>query len=127
MRNDIKAARKLWLPWWAVLTLMVIMAPIFPILDHFGKLNMALPLISCVTVLALLIYIKWGLRRQPLFWTMILLLALVHAVLIWYIPWTSRWVPALVTAGISSLDFYLMLWILVAIEMRLHERVTAKS
>jgi hypothetical protein len=88
---------------------------------------MALPLISCVTVLALLIYIKWGLRRQPLFWTMILLLALVHAVLIWYIPWTSRWVPALVTAGISSLDFYLMLWILVAIEMRLHERVTAKS
>jgi len=125
--NDIKAAKKLWLPWWAVLAIMVIIVPIFPLFDHFGKLNMALPLFNCVSVFCLLIYLKWDLRRQPLFWAVIVLLVALHAALIWYIPWTSRWTPAVAIAVISSIDFCFMLWVLAVVELLLHRQAMTKS
>jgi len=35
--------------------------------------------------------------------------------LIWYIPWTTKWVPALAIAAIDSADFCVILWALSAI------------
>jgi len=38
----------------------------------------------------------------------------LHVLLILFIPWTNKWVPALVTAGVDSLDLCLVFWILAS-------------
>jgi hypothetical protein len=50
-----------------------------------------------------------------------LIITMLHALLVWYIPWTTKWVPALAIAAIDSADFCLLLWLLTAVG-RLMER-----
>ena len=126
VRDQIKAAQKLWLPWRAVLALFVVSIPYFALLDHFGMLNMALPLFVCVAAFGLVIYIRWDLRRRVWFWATVATLAVLHALLIWNIPWTSKWVPAAAFAGMCSIDFVLMLWVLAALERLLGSDQTAQ-
>ena len=40
----------------------------------------------------------------------------LHVLLILVVPWTNKWVPALATAGIDSLDICLVFWILGIVE-----------
>ncbi len=114
VRKDIKAARKIWLPWRVLLILGVFCLATILICDHFGRLSMALPLYNCIGVFGFVIYLKWDFKHQPWFWMVISMLAALHAVSIWYIPWTSKWVPALGIAVISSADFCLILCIVAA-------------
>jgi len=58
VKEDIKAARSLWLPWWGVLAGMAFSLPVVVLTDHFGRLNMALPLLNCIGVFGVLIYLK---------------------------------------------------------------------
>lgn len=116
VRNDIKAAQKLSLPWWGVLIWMAFCLPVILVCDHFGKLNMALPILNCIGVLGLLIALRWRLRRQVWFWTAMTIVAALHALLIWYVPWTGKWVPALAISAIDTADFCAVLWLLSAVE-----------
>ncbi|OGS49704.1 MAG: hypothetical protein A3J40_03840 [Erythrobacter sp. RIFCSPHIGHO2_12_FULL_63_10] len=125
--KDIKAARRIWLPWrvllpWAALSLAVIV-----ICDHLGISNMSVPLIMFIGLFGLLVYLKWGLRRQPFFWCAIAVFAALHALLIWYIPWTSKWVPAAAVAAIATIDLCLMLWVFAAIEVLLRTRSASRN
>jgi hypothetical protein len=115
-RSDLKAARELWLPWRALLLLFVCFIPVFALFKHYELLNVAVPVTMCFSVFGLLIYLKWSLRRQPLFWATIAVLAAAHAALIWYIPWTTKWVPAVTVTSIVTIDFCLMLWVLAAVD-----------
>lgn len=115
VKEDIKAARKLRLPWWGVLGWMAFCLPVIVLSDQFGLLNMSLPLLNCIGVFGFLIYLKPDLRAQAWFWVTLGILVIIHAILIWYIPWTSKWVPALAIAVISTADFCLMLCIIAAI------------
>ena len=115
VRNDIKAAQKLRLPWWGVLSWMAFCFPVVWLCDHFGRLNMALPILNCIAVLGLLIALRWKLKRHVWFWIAMTIIAALHFLLIWYIPWTTKWVPALAIAGIDSADFCLILWVLSAV------------
>ena len=125
--NDIKAARKIWLPWRVLLPWMVFSLAVIVVCDHFGKMDMSLPLLMSIGLFAFFIYLKWGLRRQPLFWSTIAVLAAVHALLIWYIPWTSKWVPAAAIAAVASIDLCLMLWVLAAVEVLVGGQTTAED
>jgi hypothetical protein len=118
-KADLKVAKNISLPWRILLLLAVVCIPVFVEFDHYGKLNMAVPALNCALVFGFLIYVKWTLRRQPLFWATMTLLAAMHILLAWYVPWTSGWVPAVAIAGISSVDFCVMLWILAAVEVLL--------
>jgi hypothetical protein len=120
-KQDLKAARKLWLPWRLLLPLMALCVPAFWLFDHFGLFNMALPALNCVGMFGVLIYLKRDISQKPWFWLTILILVAIHAALIWYVPWTDKWVPALSVAFISSADFCLILWILAFVK-RLVER-----
>ena len=127
VRSDLKAARKLWLPWQLLLPLMALSFGACVVLDHYGMLNMTLPVLNCGFFFGLLIYLKWGLRGQPLFWATIAALAAIHAMLIWCIPWTSDWVPAAAIAVISSIDFAAMLWTLAAVEVLVGGQLRGKT
>ena len=125
-KEDFKVARKLRLPWWSLVGLGVCSIPVFIALDHVGRPNMALPLLNSVGVIVFLSYLKRSLWRQPLFWVSITLFVAVHGLLVWYIPWTSKWVPALAIGGINSIDLCIMLWLLAAIDTALRSEATLR-
>jgi hypothetical protein len=115
VRNDIKAAQKLRLPWWGVLIWMAFCLPVVWLCDQFGRLDMALPILNCIAVLSLLIALRWKLRRYVWFWIAVAIIVALHVLLIWYVPWTSRWVPAIAIGAIDSVDFCILLWILAVV------------
>ena len=123
--KDIKAAQKLWLPWWAVAALMVVSLPILLLFDHFRMLKVSMPIFASVLALGLVIYIKREHIREPWFWATMMVLVALHVAVVLSVPWTSKWVPASVWAGASSLDFCLMLWVVAAVGRWLGRRSMA--
>jgi hypothetical protein len=114
--SDIKAAKKLRLPWWGVLCIIIGALPVYWLFDHFGRLNIALPILNVVAVLGFMLVLKWKLRRHTWFWITMAVIAALHVPLILFVPWTTRWVPALAIAVIDSADFCGILWILSVVE-----------
>jgi chromate transport protein ChrA len=112
VKSDIKAAKKLRLPRWAILPGIAVAFLCAWLFDHFGRLNLMLPIWNSVAVLGLMFVLKWRLRRHAWFWTTMTVIAALHVPLILFVPWGTRWVPALAIAAIDSLDFCLILWIL---------------
>jgi chromate transport protein ChrA len=112
VRSDIKAAKKLRLPRWAILPGIVVAFLCAWLFDRFGRLNLMLPIWNSVAVLGLMFVLKWRLRRHAWFWITMTVIVALHVPLILFVPWGTRWVPAMAIAAIDSLDFCLILWIL---------------
>lgn len=115
VRKEIAAAKKLRIPWWGLVSIVIVTVPISWLFDRFGKLDVVLPTLNCVGVFVFLLVLKWRLRRHTWFWGTVTLLAALHVALILFVPWTSGWVPALLIAVIGSLDLCLMLWIVTIV------------
>lgn len=94
--------------------------------DHFGRSNMAVPLLMVIGAFSCFIYLKWQLRRQPVFWRVVAVLAALHLGLIWYVPWTSERVPTAALAGAGSIDLCLMIVLLAAVEVLLKGEPSGK-
>ena len=116
VRSDIKAAKKMRLPWWAVLCLLIVGMPLPWLFDHFGRLNLMLPIWNCFAVLGFILVLKWKLRGHAWFWISMAIVAALHVPLILFVPWTARWVPAIAIAAIDSADLIVMLAVLSAVE-----------
>ena len=112
VKSDIKAAKNLRLPRWAILPGIAISFLCAWLFDHFGRLNLMLPIWNSVAVLGFMLVLKRKLWPHAWFWITMAVIAALHVPLILFIPWGTRWVPALAIAGIDSLDFCLILWIL---------------
>ena len=80
--------------------------------DHLGRLDLELPTFNCLLVLGFTVAVKWKLRRHTWFWGTMAILAALHVPLILFVPWTTKWVPALVIAAIDSGYLIVMLAIL---------------
>jgi hypothetical protein len=116
IKGDIKAARKIRLPWWALLCLGVGSFLAAWLFDHLGKFDLVLPIINGILILGFTVAVKWKLRRHSWFWGTMTILAALHVPLILFVPWTTKWVPALAIAAIDSADLIVMLAILVIVE-----------
>jgi hypothetical protein len=110
--NDLKAAKQMRLPWWGVLCWMIGCAPIVWLFDHLGRFDLARPALYSIGVLGVAIAIKWKLRRHLWFWITMTVIAALHVPLILFVPWTTKWVPAIMIIPIGLADFYAMLAIL---------------
>lgn len=108
----MKAVKKMRLPWWGILFGIIGSTLSALLFDHFGKLDLALPTFCSIAVLGFAIAVKWKLRRCVWFWITMAVIAALHVLLISSVPWTTKWVPALVIAPILAVDFYAILWIL---------------
>jgi hypothetical protein len=115
IKDDIRAAKKIRLPWWGLLCLFAGGIPIVWLFDHFGRIDIALPAFNIVGAFGFVIYLKWKLRRNAWFWITIAIIAALHVPLILFAPWPTRWVPASVFAGIASLDICVMLLIIAVV------------
>jgi hypothetical protein len=117
VKNDIKAAKKIpRLPWWAVLCLIIACIPLAWLFDHFGRLDLALPVLDGVALFIFIIAVKWKLRRCVWFWITITAIVALHVLVILYVPWTTKWVPAAAIAGILSIDVCAVFVILAVVE-----------
>ena len=112
IKYDIKAAKKIRFRWWAVLLGIVGSTLSAFLFDHFGRVDLDLPTLNCIAVLGFVLLVKWKLRQRVWFWITMIVIAALHVALILFVPWTTKWVPALVIAGIDSVDLIAMLAIL---------------
>jgi hypothetical protein len=110
--NDIKTAKQMRLPWWGVLCWMTGCALIALPLALLGRFDLARPTLYSIGMLGVAIAIKWKLRRHVWFWTTMTVIAALHVLLILSVPWTTKWVPAIVIVPIGIADLYAMLAIL---------------
>jgi len=115
--KDLRAAQKLRLQWWGVWCCVLPALPLFIFLNHRGRLDLALPILASVVTIALVIMLKRQLAKHAWFWGLILLFSALHVALIWLVPWPTRWVFPLISAGIASADFCVLLVIISLVEV----------
>jgi hypothetical protein len=121
VRDDIKAAKKLRMPGWVVVCLITVSFLCAQLFERFGKLDLVLPILNSIGVLGFMIALKRKLWRHAWFWGTMTIIAALHVPLILFVPWTTRWVPALAIGVIDSVDFCLILWILSVVEKVMRE------
>jgi hypothetical protein len=111
-QTNIKGGPPARLPWWGVLCVMVgTLILVLPFV-YFGRFDLARPTVYSVAMVAIAIAMRWKLRRHVWFWGTITIFAVLHVPLILFVPWTTKWVPALVIIPIGVADLYVMLWVL---------------
>jgi len=116
IKGDIRAAKKIRLPWWALLCLGIGSFLAAWLFDHLGKFNLVLPTLNCIFVLGFTVAVKRKLKRHAWFWGTMAILVALHVPLVLFVPWTTKWVPALLIAAIDSADLIVMLAILAVVE-----------
>ncbi|HEX3437686.1 MAG TPA: hypothetical protein VHT24_13035 [Pseudacidobacterium sp.] len=52
--------------------------------------------------------------------------AALHLPLILFVPWTTKWIPAILIAPIGIADLYLMLWVLPIVGKFMGEQKTTE-
>ncbi len=112
IKNDIREAKKIRIPWWGVLLWMAACGLIDWLLISLGRFDLSLPALNSIAVVGFTIALKRKLGRHAWFWGTMAVLAALHIPLVLFVPWTSRWVPALAIAVIDSADFCVMIWII---------------
>ncbi|HKO13812.1 MAG TPA: hypothetical protein VJV22_17715 [Acidobacteriaceae bacterium] len=104
IRNDIRAAKKLRLPWWGVLLAIFAGTLGAWLFDRFGRLDLELPSLDCIIALGVVLIVKRKLWRHVWFWITMGIIAALHVALLLLIPWTTKWVPAVAIAAMVGLD-----------------------
>lgn len=99
---------------------------LFFLFDHFGKLAIARPTLYSVAIITITIAMRWKLRRHVWFWGIMAFLAALHVPLILFVPWTTKWIPAIVVIPIGIADSYAMLWVISVVGKIMKEPKTAK-
>jgi hypothetical protein len=113
LNNVITAKdRQMRLPWWGVFCVILGAAPLILLFHYFGKPALALPTLDSAAVVGIAIAMRWKLRRHVWFWITMTVFVALHVALILFVPWTSKWVPAIVIIPIGIADLYAMLAIL---------------
>jgi len=104
--------RQMRLPWWGVLCVIVGALILGLLFVYFGRFDLARPTLFSVAMVAIAIAMRWKLRRHGWFWGTMTILAALHVPLILFVPWTTKWIPALVIIPFGFADLYVMLWVL---------------
>jgi hypothetical protein len=91
-----------------------------------GRFDLARPTMVSVAMVSLIIAMRWKLRTHGWFWITIIILAALHLPLILFIPWTTKWIPAILIAPIGIADLYAMLWVISVVGKSMGERENAE-
>lgn len=109
VKNDIEALKKLRVPWWLWLFAVICGFLGSSFFDAIGRESLALPTLNCIMVVVFIVILKWRLRRYMWFWAILTIVAALHVLLLLYVPWTEKWVPALAISVIDIADLIVIL------------------
>ena len=126
IKNDLREAKTIRLPWWGILCWMAGCALIELLLLALGRFDLGLPVLNSIAVVGFTIALKRKLTRHGWFWGTMICLAALHIPLVLFVPWTTRWVPALAIAAIDSADLIAMLAILAVVGKFMEEPRTTE-
>src|SRR6202041_3002673 len=65
------------------------------LLISIGRFELARPTMVSVAMVGLVITMRWKLRKHVWFWITVTVLAALHLPLILFVPWMTRWIPAI--------------------------------
>ncbi len=123
----MKESKQLRLSWKGVLAVIggtILIAWQF---DNFGRFDLARPTLFSIAAIVLAIVMKWGLRRRVWFWAAMVAIAALHIPLIVCVPWTTRWIPALVMAPILAADLAVIITIIKLLEKQFKKATPRES
>jgi uncharacterized membrane protein YjgN (DUF898 family) len=86
--------------------------------DHFGRFDLARPVLVSIIMLGIAVALKWELRRRVWFWITMTVMAGLHFALILWVTWSTAWVPAVVLTPIGLVDLFVILAVLAFVEKR---------
>ena len=112
LAGEMQEKKPMTLPWWGVVCVIVCAIPVLFLFDRLGRFDLARPTLYSAGMLGAAIAMKWKLRRNAWFWITMTVIAALHVPLILFVPWTTKWVPAIVIIPIGIADLYVMLAIL---------------
>lgn len=115
------------LSWRGVLGVMLGTAVLALLFICLGRFDLARPSMVSVAMVSLAITMRWKLRKHVWFWTTMTILAALHLPLILFIPWTTKWIPAILIAPVGIADLYVMLWVLAVVGKFRGEQETTKG
>jgi hypothetical protein len=93
----------------------------------FGRFDLARPIMVSLAMVGLAVTMRWKLRKHIWFWITMTVLAALHVPLILFVPWTTKWIPAILIAPVGIADLYMMLWVLAVVGKLMGERETTRT
>lgn len=83
---------------------------------YFGKLELARPTVFSIGAVGIAVAVKWKLKNRTWFWAAIVMIAALHIPLILFVPWTTRWIPAIVMTPFLIADIAIILALIKLLE-----------
>ena len=120
--NDKKKSTILW-----AIVAVIAVVPIVALFHYIGKPASGFPAALSVLMLAIAVKVRWELSRRPWFWITIAALAIVHAPLVWFNPWSTRWVPSFIVTPFCIVDGLAILGIITFVEKLNSQVPTSES
>jgi hypothetical protein len=102
-----------------VIVVMALTSPLFFVFDQIGKPGTGRAAWICAGMFLVAIKVRWELRNRLWFWSTIVALLALHIPLILYLPWTSRWIPAVGIFALGVVDCAIILGCIALIEKRM--------
>jgi hypothetical protein len=115
-KKELREARSLRLPWYVTLLIICIGAPVTFFLASYDRLAIALPLLNTIGILGFMVALKWRFRKKIWFWMLMTIITVIHIILLSFVPWAEKWVPALAIGLIDSFDICAIIWIFMIVE-----------
>ena len=115
IKNDIREAKAIRIPWWGMLCWMATCGLIELLLLRLGRFDLGLPALNSIAVVGFAIALKRKLGQHVWFWGIMAVIAALHVPLVLFVPWGTMWVPALAIAAIDSVDLIAILAILAVV------------
>jgi hypothetical protein len=111
-----KEDRQMRLGWRGVLCLMLGTGLFAIPFVYWRRFDLALPSFVSTAMIALAIAMRWKLRHHACFWLAMAPLTALNCLLIVCLPWTGKWIPALVIAPFGVLDLHAIFGLLPSSE-----------
>lgn len=95
---------------------VLVTAPLYLLFSHFGEPGKGRAAWLCLGMLLIAIKVRWELRSYPWFWGTIALISVVEIPMVMFVPWTSKWIPAIVMLPFCLVDCLAVLWVIQTVE-----------
>jgi hypothetical protein len=105
IKHDVRTARKMRLSWRGLLGVMAGSLVLCRLCDHFGRLDLAMPLMMSACALGFVLALKRTWTRRTWFWIAMAFAVALQVELILWVPWPTEWIPARSWAGAATIDF----------------------